>query len=66
MTLIGLGIRRLSMSAASVGPIKAMVKSLDVAALEDFVATLVGCMDHSLRSRLSQHARDHGVVIESH
>jgi len=66
MTLIGLGIRRLSMSAASIGPVKAMVRSLDIAALEDFVGTLAGSGDHSLRVRLTNHARDHGVIIDSH
>ena len=64
MTLIGLGIRRLSMSAASVGPVKAMLRSLDVSELEDFVSRLVNSGKHSLRARLSDYARDHGVVID--
>ena len=66
MTLIGLGVRRLSMAASAIGPVKAMVRSLDVAAVEDFVGQLAGNREHSLRNRLAGHARDHQVVIESH
>ena len=35
MALIGLGIERLSITPAAVGPIKAMIRSLDVAALRE-------------------------------
>ncbi len=64
MALIGLGVRRLSMSAAAVGPVKAMVRSVDVAVLEDFVLRLTGTGGHSLRNRLAGHARDHNVAID--
>ncbi|WP_133773941.1 phosphoenolpyruvate--protein phosphotransferase [Enterovirga rhinocerotis] len=37
MTLIGLGFRRLSMSAASVGPVKAMLLALDTRPLTEFL-----------------------------
>ncbi|MDE0702088.1 MAG: phosphoenolpyruvate--protein phosphotransferase [Rhodospirillaceae bacterium] len=63
MTLIGLGVRRLSMSAAAIGPVKAMVRSLDVGRLEDFAGRLLGAGEHSLRNRLAGYARDHDVVI---
>ena len=64
MTLVGLGVRRLSMSAAAIGPVKAMVRSLDIGVLEDFVARLTGSGEHSLRNRLAGHARDHDVVVD--
>ena len=54
MTLVGLGVRRLSMSAAAIGPVKAMVRSLDIGVLEDFVARLTGSGEHSLRNRLGR------------
>lgn len=66
MTLIGLGVRRLSMSASSVGPVKAMLRSMSVADLEEFVSRLVKSGKHSLRAPLSDYARDHGVVIDQH
>ena len=64
MTLVGLGVRRLSMSAAAIGPVKAMVRSVDIGTLEDFVGRLIGAGEHSLRNRLAGYARDHDVVID--
>ena len=64
MTLVGLGIRRLSMSAAAIGPVKAMVRSLDIGTLEDFVGRMLGSGEPSLRNRLAGYARDHDVVID--
>jgi len=63
MALLGAGVRTLSMSAPSVGPVKAMVRSLHLPALEEFMAGLFGLHDHSLRDRLRAFAVDHGVVI---
>ena len=63
MTLIGLGFRNLSMSAPSVGPVKAMVRSLDAGALESYLAGLGQSADHSLREKLRSFAADHGVMV---
>jgi phosphotransferase system enzyme I (PtsP) len=63
MALLGLGVRTLSMSAPSVGPVKAMVRSVNLPQLEDFMADLLYLPDHSLRERLRAFAVDHGVVI---
>jgi phosphotransferase system enzyme I (PtsP) len=63
MVLLGLGIRNLSMSAPSIGPVKAMVRSLSLPRLEDYMATLYDLTDHSVRDKLRHFALDHGVQI---
>jgi phosphotransferase system enzyme I (PtsP) len=63
MALIGVGFRILSMTASSVGPVKTMIRSLHLAPLEQFLATLAATPDHSLRAKLSAFAQDHNVVI---
>ena len=63
MALIGLGVRNLSVSPSEVGPVKAMVRSLDAAALSRYLATLLDLPDHSLRGRLQAYAQDRGVVL---
>jgi phosphotransferase system enzyme I (PtsP) len=63
MTLIGLGFRNLSMSAPSIGPVKAMVRSLDAGALQSYLSGLRHAPDHSLREKLRAFAADHGVMV---
>jgi phosphotransferase system enzyme I (PtsP) len=63
MALIGAGIRNLSLSAPSIGPVKTMIRSLDITALEAYLNTLLTSPDHSLRNKLKTFALDHGVVL---
>lgn len=63
MTLIGAGIRNLSLSAPNIGPVKTMIRSLDIGALEAYLNTLLKSPDHSLRNKLKTFAQDHGVVL---
>jgi phosphotransferase system enzyme I (PtsP) len=63
MTLIGLGFRNLSMSPSAIGPVKAMVRSLEVGPLTQYLAEAIRLGDHSLREKLREFARDHGVSI---
>lgn len=63
MVLVGLGFRTLSMAPASVGPVKAMIRSLDVSALAEFIRSLEGIPAHSLRGKLHDFARDRGTQI---
>jgi len=63
MVLIGLGFRRISMPPTAVGPVKAMVRTLDTRATKAFVAGLLDGPDHSVRERLAAFAREHDVVI---
>lgn len=63
MALIGLGLRQLSVAPSEVGPVKAMLRSLDAGRLEDYLRRLVELPDHSVRGRLQAYALDHGVVL---
>ncbi len=63
MALVGLGVRHLSVSPSEVGPVKAMIRSLEATALSRYVGTLLDLPDHSLRGRLQAYAHDHGVVL---
>ena len=56
MALIGLGIDRLSITPAAVGPIKAMVRSLDYAAVAAFVDDLLARPPRDMRAQLSDWA----------
>lgn len=63
MALVGIGFRVLSMAPGSVGPVKAMIRSLDLSPLTELLATLATLPPRSLRSKLRDFARDHGVVV---
>jgi phosphotransferase system enzyme I (PtsP) len=65
MTLIGLGYRGLSMSAAAIGPIKAMVLSLDAGAASREVAAIISAdaAAASLREPLREVAERLGVRL---
>lgn len=62
MALIGIGICELSMSPANVGPVKAMVLSLETATMRSYLETLLISTAPSIRSRLKSFARDHGII----
>ena len=63
MALVGLGFRHLSMSPGAIGPVKAMIRSLDLEPLSQFLSCLLKLPDHSFRSRLRDYAADHGFVV---
>jgi phosphotransferase system enzyme I (PtsP) len=63
MALIGLGIHHLSLTPSEVGPVKAMLRSLDAGRLHRYLERLLDLPDHSLRGRLLAYAQDHGVVL---
>jgi phosphotransferase system enzyme I (PtsP) len=63
MTLIGLGFRSISMAPASVGPVKAMILSLDAGNLRQRLEELLECTDTSLRDELKRFAAENGVQI---
>jgi phosphotransferase system enzyme I (PtsP) len=64
MALIGLGLRTLSMQPANIGPVKAMIQSLDLREVSQFVDKLCGRTDGSLRTRLAAFAAERGIVIK--
>jgi phosphotransferase system enzyme I (PtsP) len=63
MALIGLGIDRLSITPAAVGPIKAMVRSLDHAAIVAHMRTLLADPPRDMRASLTAWAGDQGVEL---
>ncbi|MGB5092101.1 MAG: phosphoenolpyruvate--protein phosphotransferase [Parvibaculum sp.] len=63
MALIGIGLRRVSMSPAAIGPVKMMTRSLDATKLAAFMEELYTLPTRSVREALAQFAEDHGVVV---
>jgi len=63
MALIGLGINRLSITPAAVGPVKAMIRSLDAAALRAEISEMLAMPERSLRGRLTAWAESNGVAV---
>jgi phosphotransferase system enzyme I (PtsP) len=63
MMLIALGFRTLSLNATALGPVKTMIRSLDVGGVADYLDEIGDRPDHSLRQRLEAYARDHAVVL---
>jgi phosphotransferase system, enzyme I, PtsP len=61
MVLVALGFRTLSMAATAIGPVKTMIRSLDVAALKSYLDEIGERPDHSLRPKLEAWARDHAI-----
>jgi phosphotransferase system enzyme I (PtsP) len=61
MALIGLGIRRLSITPASVGPVKAMIRQIDAAELQLLMREWLdgGVLD--IRARLSAWAGERNI-----
>jgi phosphotransferase system enzyme I (PtsP) len=64
MALIALGARTLSVAPQTVGSIKALVRSLDAGRVQAFLTPMLRSRDHSLRHKLRDFARDHGVSID--
>ena len=63
MALIGLGIDRLSITPAAVGPVKAMIRSLDVAALRAAMAGWLARPPQAMRATLEAWAAEAGVAL---
>ncbi len=65
MALAGVGFRSISMSAASIGPVKAMVRELPLAELERLVDGALNGSDAQLpvRAQLQDFAERHGIPL---
>ena len=62
LALIGIGLRSLSMAPGRIGPVKAMIRSVDLGSLDGLLADLDSLPSRSLRGKLRDFARDHGVA----
>src|SRR5262249_30506053 len=63
MALVGIGMRSLSMAPRGIGPVRSMIRNLDVRVLEAFLDRLIESTEASLRRHLQAFARDHGIPI---
>lgn len=63
MALIGLGAENVSITPAAVGPVKAMVRSLDAAAIRSRMTQLLQKPPKDMRRALADWARRHNVVV---
>jgi len=63
MALIGLGIERLSITPAAIGPVKAMIRTLDAAALRARMPGWLAAPPRDLRALLTGWAVENGVNI---
>jgi len=65
MALLGLGLRSISMSPASIGPIKSMILSLDLQKLQTFMIETLATKSGSLRDPLKTYAKDNKINVEA-
>jgi phosphotransferase system enzyme I (PtsP) len=63
MALLGLGISRLSITPAAIGPIKAMIRSLELAPLRTAMDAMLDHPPADLRAALTDWARTHKVEL---
>jgi phosphotransferase system, enzyme I, PtsP len=63
MTLIGLGIDRLSITPAAIGPVKAMIRSLDAGKLRDDLAPMLINPPPKIRDAMKSWASEHGTDV---
>ena len=63
MALLGLGFRSISMAPSAVGPVKLMLRNVDLHVLEQFMLPLYNSPEHSVRDRLIDFAERRGIVI---
>ncbi len=63
MALVGLGIDRLSITPAAVGPVKAMIRSLDAGALRTEMVGFLSQKNRNLRDVLGRWAEQQSVEI---
>ncbi|ASY44644.1 MAG: phosphoenolpyruvate--protein phosphotransferase [Pseudomonadota bacterium] len=63
MALVGLGIRRLSITPASVGPVKAMIRAVDAAELQALMRELLDGGARDIRASLTQWAVERNIEL---
>ncbi|MEI7874154.1 MAG: phosphoenolpyruvate--protein phosphotransferase [Alphaproteobacteria bacterium] len=63
LALLAVGIRSLSMSPGSIGPVKAMIRSLDLGEATGFMVDALSQPDRPMRETLRLFAADHAIEI---
>ena len=64
LALIGIGISRLSITPASIGPIKELVRSVNVSEIRAAMAGWLAQPPADLRAELKKWAEEHGIDVE--
>ena len=64
LALIGLGVRRLSITPAAVGPIKELVRKIDLAELQHFMRDTLSTPPESTRNALATWAEEHAIELD--
>ena len=62
MAMVGLGLRSLSMPAASIGPVKELIRRLELGPLARYLRDLMKLPDHSVREKLRIYAQERGIL----
>jgi phosphotransferase system enzyme I (PtsP) len=63
LALLGIGVRTLSMTPGALGPVKSMLRSVDLAHFSGYLCSLLKGSDRSLRDKIALYARDHGLRV---
>jgi phosphotransferase system, enzyme I, PtsP len=63
LALLGVGVRSISASASSIGSLKAMIRSVKLTEVTEYMDYLIQSSDPTIRRWLSAYARDHGIMI---
>ena len=63
LALLAIGVRTLSMSPGAIGPVKAMIRSLDLNEVTGFMTEALSQPDRPLRETLRLFAADHAIEI---
>ena len=63
MALIGIGAEHFSITPAAVGPVKAMIRSLDASEIRSRMEQLLAQPPKDMRRALTDWAKRHDVVI---
>jgi phosphotransferase system enzyme I (PtsP) len=63
LALLAVGVRTLSMSPGAIGPVKAMIRSLDLNEAVGFMTSALSQPDRPLRETLRLFAADHAIEI---
>lgn len=64
MALMGIGITNFSITPAAVGPVKAMIRSLDASAVTAKVEALLAKPPRDMRKTLTDWAKRHGAALD--
>ena len=64
LALLGVGIRRLSITPAAVGPIKELVRKIDMSEIEAAMRGWLACPPPSLRKAIEEWACERGIICD--